>query len=314
MPPARIGAIKLNGRARAVALVLAVTAASVAPLAAARIVLYEQEDFRGPRIVLDDAARNFDNTRFNDRARSMVITGEVWELCSDARFRGDCRTFGPGRYRDIPDIAGRVSSARPVQGGRPGGGRPGDGPAGGYGRSDLVLFSGSDLDGERLVVDRALADLDRTRFNDRAWSISVRGGAWELCTDAHFSGNCRVFPPGDHRLQDMAANVSSARPVGGVGPGPGPGYRPPVTGGRGALTLFSGDDLNGEYLTLDGPVDNLDRTPFNDRARSVAVRLGTWELCTDAFFRGDCEVFRPGDHRLRGGLGGRVSSARPVGR
>jgi hypothetical protein len=52
---------------------------------------------------------------FNDRAASMRIERGYWTFCSDPRFGGDCRTFGPGDYARLPNELDRnISSARPA--------------------------------------------------------------------------------------------------------------------------------------------------------------------------------------------------------
>jgi uncharacterized protein YcfJ len=63
-------------------------------------------------------------------------------------------------------------------------------------------------------------------------------------------------------------------------------------------------------------VANLERHGFNDRASSAVVDRGTWQVCEDARFGGDCVVLRPGEYRSLGamGLNNMVSSVRPVDR
>jgi hypothetical protein len=58
---------------------------------------------------------NLDRTGFNDRASSIRIEGGYWLFCSDADYQGDCRTFGPGDYPNLPDgFERRISSVRRV--------------------------------------------------------------------------------------------------------------------------------------------------------------------------------------------------------
>jgi hypothetical protein len=86
-----------------------------------------------------------------------------------------------------------------------------------------------------------------------------------------------------------------------------------ISGGAYAaeLTMFSGPDFRGSDMTIHGGVPNLDRTGFNDRAESIIVRSGRWEVCSDANFSGYCAMFGPGDYRiLEGPLYRRISSAR----
>ncbi len=77
-----------------------------------RVTLYEGPDFSGNSLVIDgDAVRNLDASGFNDRATSMRVDGAPWTMCSDAGFRGECRTFNPGDYPYLPpDLNNRISS------------------------------------------------------------------------------------------------------------------------------------------------------------------------------------------------------------
>src|SRR5262249_46358199 len=52
---------------------------------------------------------------------------------------------------------------------------------------------------------------------------------------------------------------------------------------------------------------------FNDRARSMIVREGSWEACEHANFAGTCQIFGPGRYSDLGILSGRVSSIRSTG-
>jgi hypothetical protein len=57
-------------------------------------------------------------------------------------------------------------------------------------------------------------------------------------------------------------------------------------------------------------VASLGGTAFNDRARSMIVNKGQWELCSDQNFGGDCVVVGPGRYDNLGGLSNRLSSLR----
>jgi hypothetical protein len=45
-----------------------------------------------------------------------------------------------------------------------------------------------------------------------------------------------------------------------------------------------------EAVRIDGAVPSLSRIGFNDRASSIAINRGVWEVCVDANFRGRCEI------------------------
>ena len=94
------------------------SARPVRPRGSARALLFSSPNFGGTRVVLDghDAVRDFSHSGFNDRASSLRVERGQWLLCSRADFRGECRTFGPGEYHDLPrELDNRVSSARPLQ-------------------------------------------------------------------------------------------------------------------------------------------------------------------------------------------------------
>ena len=80
------------------------------------------------------------------------------------------------------------------------------------------------------------------------------------------------------------------------------------------ITLYENEGWHGRAFTADHPVRDFSRNGFNDRASSVVVDGGQWEVCEDANFRGRCMVLRRGSYEsLRGmGLNDRISSVRPV--
>ncbi len=79
------------------------------------VTLYEYEDFGGRSYNITGFMNNLDNTGFNDRASSVVVQSGRWEFCTDANFRGTCRTVGPGRYESLPsDMDSKISSARQI--------------------------------------------------------------------------------------------------------------------------------------------------------------------------------------------------------
>ena len=79
------------------------------------------------------------------------------------------------------------------------------------------------------------------------------------------------------------------------------------------ITFYERSDFRGESFTTHGAVGNFGRAGFNDRASSVVVERGRWELCEHARFEGRCVLLRPGSYpSLRDmGLNNTVSSVRP---
>ncbi|RFP19442.1 glycine zipper 2TM domain-containing protein [Duganella sp. BJB475] len=82
------------------------------------------------------------------------------------------------------------------------------------------------------------------------------------------------------------------------------------------ITFYEHDGWRGRTFTATRPVNDFSRTGFNDRASSVVVDRGQWEVCDDANFRGHCMVLRRGSYESLSGMGmnDRISSVRPVGR
>jgi len=80
------------------------------------------------------------------------------------------------------------------------------------------------------------------------------------------------------------------------------------------ITFYEGEGFRGRAFTTSKPVRNFDGSGFNDRASSVVVDRGSWEVCTDAQFGGRCVILRRGSYDTLGrlGLDNRISSVRPV--
>jgi beta/gamma crystallin len=89
-------------------------------------VLYEGHDFEGRAFPIGgDVVRNLDRTGFNDRAGSLRVQSGYWVFCSDANFEGECRTFGPGEYPNLPrELDRRISSGRQISSAYPYSGPP----------------------------------------------------------------------------------------------------------------------------------------------------------------------------------------------
>ena len=95
---------------------LAVAGVAIATQAAAQITFYEHEGFEGRSFTTAKQIGNFESNGFNDRASSVVVLGDRWEVCEDARFNGRCVVLRPGRYPSLAAMGmnDRVSSVRTV--------------------------------------------------------------------------------------------------------------------------------------------------------------------------------------------------------
>ncbi len=176
---------------------------------------------------------------------------------------------------------------------------------------ELTLFSKENFNGRELTLREVTPNLVDYGFNDKASSMIVRSGRWEVCVDSEFRGYCQVFERGEYRdLQRFNNNISSAREV-----GTGRDRRDwrQHQGRRGMMELFSQPGLGGNSTRLVYDNNDFVQIGFNDRAVSVLVEEGNWQLCSDADYRGTCRVFGPGRYNDLGyGLAGKVSSARMI--
>jgi uncharacterized protein YcfJ len=99
--------------------------------------------------------------------------------------------------------------------------------------AQVTLYEGEGFRGPAVTAERAIWDFDPFGFNDRAQSLVVTGGTWQVCEDAQFQGRCVVLQPGNYdslRPLGMSERISSVRPVGSVARydyAPAPVYSPP---------------------------------------------------------------------------------------
>jgi Beta/Gamma crystallin len=182
------------------------------------IELFSQPGLQGNSIRVERDTANLAERGFNDRTGSLVIESGVWEICSDGSFRGQCRVFGPGQYRELePNLTRSISSARRVASPGPSArqGAPMGAPdSAGMPGGDVELFSEPGFGGQRFSLRRDARTLDDAGFNDRAGSLIVRAGRWEACEHKDFGGQCMMFSPGRYdNLGPMNNAISSLRRV-----------------------------------------------------------------------------------------------------
>ena len=89
---------------------------AVALPAAAQVTFYENDGFHGRSFTTQKSVGNFENFGFNDRASSVVVSRDRWEVCEDARFEGRCIVLRPGNYPSLGAMGlnDRISSVRNV--------------------------------------------------------------------------------------------------------------------------------------------------------------------------------------------------------
>jgi len=200
---------------------LAVAAVALATQASASVTFYEREGFEGRSFTAEQQVGNFKRYGFNDRASSVTVVGDRWEVCQDARFNGRCVVLRPGRYPSLAAMGlnDRVSSARTVS-------RNAHiddyryAPAPPVRDRDAIahvtFYEREGFKGRSFTTEQQIGNFRRYGFNDRASSVVVTGDRWEVCEDTRFRGRCAVLRPGGYpSLAAMGLNdrASSVRTV-----------------------------------------------------------------------------------------------------
>jgi uncharacterized protein YcfJ len=95
---------------------LAAAAMAVLGQASAQVTFYEREGFEGRSFTTERPVANFERYGFNDRASSVVVVRDQWEVCADVQFAGRCVVLRPGRYNSLAAMGmnDRLSSVRAV--------------------------------------------------------------------------------------------------------------------------------------------------------------------------------------------------------
>lgn len=160
---------------------------------------------------------------------------------------------------------------------------------------ELQLFSREDFRGQRVVIaDGAANNFVDFGFNDRASSLVVRSGTWELCEHRDFQGQCAVFERGEYPdLRRFNNNFSSAREIerrhdrgNGNAYGRDERWRDERREERreerrydrergDAVELFNDYNMRGRRVAISRDIRTLRDVGFNDNANSMVINYGT---------------------------------------
>jgi uncharacterized protein YcfJ len=194
---------------------LAVAGLALATHAAAQVSFYEHQGYEGRSFTTQEQIGNFERYGFNDRASSVVVTNERWEVCEAPRFNGRCVVLRPGRYPSLAAMGlnDRVSSVRAVdRNARIDDRRYAPAPV----AAQITFYQNQGFRGRTFVTDKPVGNFAQHGFNDRASSVVVVGDRWEVCENTRFKGRCVVLRPGQYpSLAAMGLNdrISSVRAV-----------------------------------------------------------------------------------------------------
>lgn len=193
---------KLKPLALAVAAVCATGVLSPSQAKAADIELYSSTSFAGDVVGFNGDVADLNAYGFSNRASSIRIRRGVWQVCSDANYRGNCMTLD----RDVANLTSvglndSITSFRRS--------------AGSGQNHEIIVYSDTGYGGARQAFNGAVPDLQRYGLDNRISSLRLRGGAWEICDGRNYSGECEVVASDVANLNDYDMNnrVSSLRPT-----------------------------------------------------------------------------------------------------
>jgi len=172
----------------------------------------------------------------------------------------------------------------------------------------ITFFGREAYQGSSITADRGIGNLQRSGFSERA-SSAVVSGNWEACDGPDFTGNCFILAPGEYpSLRDvgLTAGVSSARLA---------DKRALMLDPRGPqIVFYDQPGFQGQSFGSYMPIPDLKRVGLN-RAASVVVEAGAWEVCDGERFSGRCVLLRPGRYPSFGviELQGPIASVRLAG-
>ena len=181
--------------------------------------------------------------------------------------------------------------------------------------AQITFFEREGFEGRSFTAENQIGNFEQNGFNDRASSVVVLRGRWEICENARFSGRCVILRPGRYpslAAMNMNNSVSSVRSVARNVRVDDNRYAPAPAAPQ--ITFYEREGFTGRSFTAESQVGNFERQGFNDRASSVVVVRDFWEACDDAWFAGRCVVLRPGRYPSLAamGLNDSVSSVRVV--
>jgi hypothetical protein len=177
----------------------------------------------------------------------------------------------------------------------------------------IILYQNTARGMRAVELTSNIDDLDTRHFKDSAYAAFVSSGTWRLCDHERGRGHCSEFAPGRYEsLGGLEGRVRSAyliattpelaANVPNFPPGRAVLYEFPNYGGRSAVV---------EY----GRSPDLDWAHFKQPAGSLRVESGTWLVCSEIGYQGECRILGPGNYaQLTDLINSGVYSARQVWR
>ncbi len=285
-------------------------AAPAAQTAALGLRVFGDVDFKGLSAGFVRDTPDLTPTGMVGAASSLqVAAGEVWEVCTEPRYGGRCRTvtedIGDLRRGGWNDI---IASVRRLRGGAarsfgPGPARPS--------ATGLHLFGDINFRGSSATLTANTPDLEQQGMARMVSSVRVDvDEAWQVCTETEFRGRCLVVTEDQSDLRRGNWNdvIVSARRIRAPS-------RPSAIAGCPAASKCLPISTSGAEAPHSSA--NTPDVAFRGMPRvisSLRVAPGeVWEVCTEANYRGRCDVmFEDVSDLRRGEWNDVIASARRV--
>ena len=299
-------------------------------VAEAGVTFWRDKDQRGPSQHTSGAVPDLRRIGFDDQISSLTAD-EPWLVCSEPRYRGECRVI-EGTVENLhgSGMNDRISSLRPAPQGR----------ARGWGRRNrqddtyasaqrpvIRVYVHEDFRGTSKTFDGPVRDLSQVGLARQISSVRIDRGEWEVCSRVNYGGRCEILRSSEDDLGRWSDTIASLRPVGDDRAEADDRYRDDRyredrdrddryrnddrrdSGTR--IRVFSDRDFEGRSETFERDVPDLRRFGLAREVTSVQIEGGPWEICSEAGFRGECKVIRDSDAFL-GWWAEHVASLRPA--
>lgn len=271
---------------------------------AAEIRVCEHANMGSPCITLRHGVNDLRDWGMSNRISSFS-TNEPWMMCTQPDFRGQCKIFSRSNTNlDRTPLQDNISSLRPVRGGGDGGWNEGNNGSN-WERVSISVYPQPNFRGRSWVFSEDIRDLRTIGLSNKISSLRVSGGNWRICKQPNFVSCTTVSRdiPDLNRI-GFGNSITSIQEIGSNGNHDG-------DNSQGAILLYERQGFSGRSMQLNRASSNLDGTGFNDRTSSIRVQRGSWEVCTDANFRGRCRTVEQSLSGL-GGFDDKISSVRPI--
>ncbi|XP_072047002.1 epidermal differentiation-specific protein-like [Amphiura filiformis] len=177
-------------------------------MATAKIVVYQDSDFKGASREITEDISDLNSVGFNDRISSIKVFGSVWVGYADTKYGGRQYILEEGDYKNSSSWNGsndQLSSLKRLN-------TDNLGETG-----SIELYEHDNYGGKCETYEYEINNLKYYNFNDDVSSIKVKKGTWIIFDDADFKGRQYIVTEGSYpdakSWKGSNDTISSLRPV-----------------------------------------------------------------------------------------------------